>query len=171
MKKMLLCASNVDFYPLHYCWVLFNSVKFKVCFLPFADFDTSFSNSCQFVYIEDRALQLNANKSPFFTDEGHAGCFYMRSVIIVDMKFLRVLFLWEVARYILPFSWTFISEILDPYDHCGFFCGDSSLSYCCDCGTGYDLFTENGTNGFYIPSEETGLRDLDVYHINITCVR
>ncbi|KAK7079934.1 Calcium ion binding, partial [Halocaridina rubra] len=50
-------------------------------------------------------------------------------------------------------------------------CLNSPGSFSCLCNIGYDLFTENGTAGFYIEDSESGLRDGDSYHLNKTCVR
>jgi len=41
----------------------------------------------------------------------------------------------------------------------------------CTCSQGFELFTENGTAGFFIPESETGLRDGDLFRINKTCVK
>ncbi|BFZ02934.1 hypothetical protein BsWGS_05974 [Bradybaena similaris] len=43
-------------------------------------------------------------------------------------------------------------------------------SYSCSCYEGYTLYSKNGTNGFYIPAAEDGLKPGDVYQINNTCV-
>lgn len=50
-------------------------------------------------------------------------------------------------------------------------CNNSVGSYKCICYEGYTLYTSNGTNGFYIPAGEDGLKRGDVYQINHTCVR
>lgn len=49
-------------------------------------------------------------------------------------------------------------------------CLNSPGSYSCSCNVGHELYTKNGTAGFFIPSTETGLKDGDVYQINKTCV-
>ena len=49
-------------------------------------------------------------------------------------------------------------------------CVNSPGSFSCSCNVGHELYTKNGTAGFFIPPAETGLRDGDVYQINKTCV-
>ena len=41
----------------------------------------------------------------------------------------------------------------------------------CTCDQGYDLYTQNGTAGFFVAESETGLRDGDLLRFNKTCVR
>ncbi|CAG5116603.1 unnamed protein product, partial [Candidula unifasciata] len=49
-------------------------------------------------------------------------------------------------------------------------CTNLPGSYSCSCYQGYVLYTKNGTNGFYIPAGEDGLKPGDVFQINNTCV-
>lgn len=63
-----------------------------------------------------------------------------------------------------------INECLDKNGRCDQRCVNSPGSFNCLCNVGYELFTSNGTAGFYIPPSETGLKDGDVYRINKTCV-
>ncbi|XP_013781236.1 uncharacterized protein LOC106465521 [Limulus polyphemus] len=49
-------------------------------------------------------------------------------------------------------------------------CVNKPGNFSCLCNTGYELYSKNGTAGFYIPHSETGLKDRDVYTINKTCV-
>ncbi|CAG5116606.1 unnamed protein product, partial [Candidula unifasciata] len=49
-------------------------------------------------------------------------------------------------------------------------CTNSEGSYSCSCYQGYVLYTKNGTNGFFIPAGEDGLKPGDVFQINNTCV-
>lgn len=49
-------------------------------------------------------------------------------------------------------------------------CVNSPGSYSCSCNTGYQLYTANGTAGFYVEKTETGERDGDTYQRNKTCV-
>ncbi|CAG5117093.1 unnamed protein product, partial [Candidula unifasciata] len=53
---------------------------------------------------------------------------------------------------------------------CNQSCTNLPGSYSCSCYQGYVLYTENGTNGFYIPAGEDGLKPGDVFQINNTCV-
>ena len=50
-------------------------------------------------------------------------------------------------------------------------CTELTPGYSCSCEPGYDLYTSNGTNGYYIDSAETGLMAGDDLYINHTCVR
>ncbi|XP_046562706.1 sushi, von Willebrand factor type A, EGF and pentraxin domain-containing protein 1-like [Haliotis rubra] len=63
-----------------------------------------------------------------------------------------------------------INECGDGSGGCQHSCKNSAGSYTCTCKDGYKLF-ENGTNSKYIVEGETGLRRLDVYHVNHSCVR
>jgi len=49
-------------------------------------------------------------------------------------------------------------------------CVNSPGSYSCSCNSGYELFTKNGTAGFFIENSETGERDGDSVQRNKTCV-
>ncbi|XP_076318247.1 uncharacterized protein LOC143229580 isoform X1 [Tachypleus tridentatus] len=49
-------------------------------------------------------------------------------------------------------------------------CINNPGGFNCLCNVGYELYTKNGTSGFYIPPSETGLKDGDLYQINKTCV-
>lgn len=49
-------------------------------------------------------------------------------------------------------------------------CINSPGSSSCGCNVGFDLYSQNGTSGFYIEKTETGLKDGDIYRINKTCV-
>ena len=55
-------------------------------------------------------------------------------------------------------------------DPCEQVCNNTVGSYVCDCDLGFDLYTDNGTNSFFIPEPETGLMRYDVFHINHSCV-
>ncbi|XP_046574832.1 sushi, von Willebrand factor type A, EGF and pentraxin domain-containing protein 1-like [Haliotis rubra] len=50
-------------------------------------------------------------------------------------------------------------------------CDNNTDGYSCRCNSGYTLYTENGTMGYYIPAVETGLQVNDTLHLNHTCVR
>ncbi|XP_013070411.2 uncharacterized protein LOC106057644 isoform X3 [Biomphalaria glabrata] len=49
-------------------------------------------------------------------------------------------------------------------------CINANGSYRCTCQAGYSLFTSDGTEGYRIPSSETGLLPGDVYRLNHSCV-
>jgi len=49
-------------------------------------------------------------------------------------------------------------------------CINSPGSSACTCTTGYELYTQNGTAGFFIEGSETGLKDGDTHRLNKTCV-
>lgn len=49
-------------------------------------------------------------------------------------------------------------------------CINSPGSSSCACNVGYDLYTQNGTAGFFIEGSETGIKDGDTYRMNKTCV-
>ena len=53
---------------------------------------------------------------------------------------------------------------------CDHNCNDTSPGYVCSCNPGYSLFVGN-TDDYRIPRGETGLTNMDTYHINHTCVR
>lgn len=60
---------------------------------------------------------------------------------------------------------------MDKNGGCDQRCINSPGSFNCLCNVGFDLYTENGTAGFTIPSSETGFKDGDIYRVNKTCVR
>ncbi|XP_045614794.2 uncharacterized protein uif isoform X1 [Procambarus clarkii] len=64
-----------------------------------------------------------------------------------------------------------VNECEDNNGGCDQRCINSPGSFSCLCNVGYDLFTENGTAGFYTEKYESGLRDGDTYRLNKTCVR
>ena len=49
-------------------------------------------------------------------------------------------------------------------------CINSPGGSICACNVGFDLYTQNGTAGFFIDKSETGTRDGDLYRLNKTCV-
>lgn len=49
-------------------------------------------------------------------------------------------------------------------------CVNSPGGFGCACNAGYQLYTENGTAGFFVENSETGLKDGDTYQLNKTCV-
>ncbi|XP_013402106.1 sushi, von Willebrand factor type A, EGF and pentraxin domain-containing protein 1-like, partial [Lingula anatina] len=65
-----------------------------------------------------------------------------------------------------------IDECSEGTSGCTQICNNELGSYNCSCNTteGYVLYTTNGTEMYYIPDIETGLRKGDSYHINHTCV-
>ncbi|RWS09468.1 uncharacterized protein B4U79_12754 [Dinothrombium tinctorium] len=63
-----------------------------------------------------------------------------------------------------------INECLDKNGGCDQRCINSPGSYNCLCNIGYELYTTNGTSGFFIPPSETGLKAGDTYRLNKTCV-
>lgn len=54
---------------------------------------------------------------------------------------------------------------------CDHICSNTKGSYKCDCKPGYQLFTSDGMNAFYIPPEENGLVYGDVYYLGHSCIR
>ncbi|CAA3006472.1 sushi, von Willebrand factor type A, EGF and pentraxin domain-containing 1 isoform X1 [Olea europaea subsp. europaea] len=63
-----------------------------------------------------------------------------------------------------------VNECLENNGGCSHRCLNSPGSFACACERGHDLFTSNGTHGFFIPPEETGTRDGDLLRLNKTCV-
>ncbi|KAH9498862.1 hypothetical protein Btru_004888, partial [Bulinus truncatus] len=63
-----------------------------------------------------------------------------------------------------------INECANNSSYCDHHCSDTNGSYICSCEDGFDLFTVNGTHGFFFPSGENGTKPGHVYHINHTCV-
>ncbi|KAH9490225.1 hypothetical protein Btru_036094 [Bulinus truncatus] len=63
-----------------------------------------------------------------------------------------------------------IDECQQSTDNCSQGCSNSIGSYRCSCNPGYSLYLYNGSNGYFIPPGETGLRKGDIYFINHTCV-
>jgi len=63
-----------------------------------------------------------------------------------------------------------INECLENNAGCSSKCVNAPGSYACACERGHDLFTANGTHGFFVAPNETGLRDGDLYRLNKTCV-
>ncbi|XP_067122803.1 uncharacterized protein [Centruroides vittatus] len=63
-----------------------------------------------------------------------------------------------------------INECLDKNGGCDQRCINNPGSYNCLCNVGYELYTNNGTSGFYIPQSENGNKNGDVYQMNKTCV-
>lgn len=49
-------------------------------------------------------------------------------------------------------------------------CLNSAGSYSCSCNTGFELFTSNGTAGYFIEKSESGDRDGDTIQKNKSCV-
>jgi len=49
-------------------------------------------------------------------------------------------------------------------------CHNTPGGFSCSCNPGYELFSQNGTAGFFFPFSETGLKEGDVYRLNKTCV-
>ncbi|CAD5118429.1 DgyrCDS7137 [Dimorphilus gyrociliatus] len=54
---------------------------------------------------------------------------------------------------------------------CDHKCSNSEGSYECSCNNGFVLFDEDGKNGFFIPSGETGRESWNKFHLNHTCIR
>ncbi|KAK7004859.1 fibropellin-1 [Biomphalaria glabrata] len=63
-----------------------------------------------------------------------------------------------------------IDECQQSISNCSQLCTNTVGGYNCKCQPGYELYMYNGSNGYFIPTGETGLRAGDVYHINHTCV-
>ncbi|CAL1528983.1 unnamed protein product [Lymnaea stagnalis] len=64
-----------------------------------------------------------------------------------------------------------IDECGKNLSHCEQKCMNTNGSYICSCDMpGYVLYTDNETNGFYLPQGEDGTNHLHTYHINHTCV-
>lgn len=63
-----------------------------------------------------------------------------------------------------------INECAEENGGCTHRCINSPGSFACACDRGYDLYTQNGTHGFFIAPNESGLRDGDLYRLNKTCV-
>ena len=57
-----------------------------------------------------------------------------------------------------------------PNGGCSHRCLNQPGSYQCACERGHDLFSANGTHGFFVAPQESGLRDGDLLRINKTCV-
>lgn len=65
---------------------------------------------------------------------------------------------------------TDINECAKNNGGCDQKCLNSAGSYSCSCNTGYELFTSNGTAGYFIEKFETGDRDGDTIQKNKSCV-
>ncbi|ELU09492.1 hypothetical protein CAPTEDRAFT_223674 [Capitella teleta] len=65
---------------------------------------------------------------------------------------------------------TDVNECDTDTDFCSDICNNTDGSYVCQCNPGFDLYVENGTNGFILPAEEDGLKSSDIFYINHTCV-
>ncbi|KAF8796738.1 CUB and sushi domain-containing protein 1 [Argiope bruennichi] len=63
-----------------------------------------------------------------------------------------------------------VNECLDNNGGCDQRCINSPGNYNCLCNVGYELYTKNGTSGYYIPGSETGTKIGDKYVLNKTCV-
>ncbi|XP_060063967.1 sushi, von Willebrand factor type A, EGF and pentraxin domain-containing protein 1-like [Ylistrum balloti] len=63
-----------------------------------------------------------------------------------------------------------IDECATNSSNCSQDCENFAGGYQCICNLGYELYTANGTQGYFIPIEETGTLAGDRYHLNHTCV-
>lgn len=63
-----------------------------------------------------------------------------------------------------------VNECAKSNGGCDHKCLNSAGSYSCSCNTGYELFTANGTAGYFIEKSETGDRDGDTIQKNRSCV-
>ncbi|KAG8179313.1 hypothetical protein JTE90_016418 [Oedothorax gibbosus] len=63
-----------------------------------------------------------------------------------------------------------INECLDSNGGCDQRCINNPGGFNCLCNVGFELYTKNGTSGFYIPESETGTKIGDTYSLNKTCV-
>lgn len=63
-----------------------------------------------------------------------------------------------------------INECSENNGGCSSKCLNTPGGFSCACERGFDLFTQNGTHGFFVAPNETGIRDGDLYRLNKTCV-
>ncbi|GAB0094394.1 sushi, von Willebrand factor type A, EGF and pentraxin domain-containing protein 1 [Sergentomyia squamirostris] len=63
-----------------------------------------------------------------------------------------------------------VNECVKNNGGCDQKCVNSPGSFQCACNSGYELYTTNGTAGYFVEQSETGDRDGDLYHKNKTCV-
>ncbi|XP_059167106.1 sushi, von Willebrand factor type A, EGF and pentraxin domain-containing protein 1-like [Physella acuta] len=69
------------------------------------------------------------------------------------------------------YTCTDIDECEENTSYCGQHCHNLVGSYKCSCDPdGFELYTQNGTNGYFLPQAEDGSEPDHKYHINHTCV-
>lgn len=60
---------------------------------------------------------------------------------------------------------TDVNECAVKNGNCQQKCVNTPGSFTCSCDPGFELFTENGTAGYFIAPSETGLRDGDLFRL------
>ncbi|KAL4229601.1 hypothetical protein ACF0H5_012639 [Mactra antiquata] len=63
-----------------------------------------------------------------------------------------------------------VDECLPRLNLCDHTCINTVGSYHCQCNTGYNLYTEPGLNGHFLPPLEDGTKPWHLFHLNHSCV-
>lgn len=109
---------------------------------------------------------------------GGSGLSIINLPVPVEARYIRILIMEFTVAPCMRFELmgctrqdcTDVNECLDRNGGCDQRCVNSPGGSTCQCNVGYEIFGTNGTAGFFIPPNETGLRDGDQYRLNKTCV-
>lgn len=109
---------------------------------------------------------------------GGSGLSIVNLPIALEARYIRILIMEFVVAPCMRFELMGctrqdcidLNECHENNGGCAHRCVNSPGGASCHCHVGHELYTTNGTAGFFIPSTETGTRDGDLYRINKTCV-
>ncbi|XP_028967225.1 uncharacterized protein LOC108863645 [Galendromus occidentalis] len=112
------------------------------------------------------------------TPNGGSGLAVVHLPLPIEARFVRVLVMEYVGAPCMRLEvmgcsrqdCIDVNECLQKNGGCHQRCVNSPGGFHCMCNVGYELYTKNGTSGFFVPPTETGYRDGDTYQINKTCV-